>query len=95
MNALDLPAPPPPKGPLTYSEMAREIAANFEESHPGASAHEIALRINLALASLIKDGLVREWGFDEKGRTTYEPCDAFDVRHPAIVYVVFEVLKEE
>ena len=77
MNALDLPAAPPPKGPLTLSDMAGMLVVTFGGTTDDEA--DLAYRINLAIDNLLAKRLVREWGYDEKGRTTYEPSDPLPI----------------
>lgn len=80
MNAMDMPAAPPAKGPMTLSEMGTELHATFKDK--ANTEEELAWRINAALDTLLAQGLVREWGFDADGRTVYAPDRAFELAPP-------------
>jgi hypothetical protein len=79
---------PPDDTPLTLSEMADHVINAIREVRPGASAYELALRTNLAIGVLMKEGYIREHGFDEQGHVLYEPGHRFPVEQWASPRVV-------
>lgn len=87
---IELPPPPPTEKPLTSDEIVDLIRTHWVENI-GADWDEANLRAERGFAHMLQTGSIREWGFDDRGNTLYEPHTPIA---ESIVYVLIQKKEE-
>lgn len=61
------------RGPFTVEQMVDHVYDHFAGLAGELDEDEVRMRSRRAVATLIAEGLVSEWGFDAAGNLLFEP----------------------